>query len=98
MVEHRLTPRTPIGGCDFCGATTHPGGSVIALNGRNYDIACGEGEEARVIELAGEVRRRMEGLVKNSGPVAENLLFALTALLMSFLASAASMSLFKNRR
>jgi cell division protein ZapA len=56
---------------------------TIALNGRNYDIACGEGEEARVLELAGEVRRRMESLVKNSGPVAENLLFALTALLMS---------------
>jgi cell division protein ZapA len=56
---------------------------TIALNGRNYDIACGDGEEARVLELAGEVRRRMEGLVKNSGPVAENLLFALTALLMS---------------
>lgn len=56
---------------------------TIALNGRNYDIACGEGEEARVLELAAEVRRRMEGLVKNAGPVAENLLFALTALLMS---------------
>lgn len=56
---------------------------TIALNGRNYDIACGEGEEGRVLELAAEVRRRMEGLVKNSGPVAENLLFALTALLMS---------------
>lgn len=56
---------------------------TIALNGRNYDIACGEGEEARVQELAGEVRRRMEGLVKHAGPVAENLLFALTALLLS---------------
>lgn len=56
---------------------------TIALNGRNYDIACGDGEEGRVLELAAEVRRRMEGLVKNSGPVAENLLFALTALLLS---------------
>lgn len=56
---------------------------TIALNGRNYDIACGEGEEGRVLELAAEVRRRMERLVKNSGPVAENLLFALTALLLS---------------
>lgn len=56
---------------------------TIALNGRNYDIACGDGEEARVQDLAAEVRRRMEGLVKHSGPVAENLLFALTALLLS---------------
>jgi phytoene dehydrogenase-like protein len=35
MWEHRLTPRTPVDGLYFCGAATHPGGSVIALNGRN---------------------------------------------------------------
>lgn len=35
MWENRLTPRTPIGGFYFCGAATHPGGSVIATNGRN---------------------------------------------------------------
>ena len=35
MWEHRLTPRTPVEGLYLCGAATHPGGSVIALNGRN---------------------------------------------------------------
>ena len=35
MWEHRLTPRTPIEGFYFCGAATHPAGSVIGLNGRN---------------------------------------------------------------
>jgi phytoene dehydrogenase-like protein len=35
MWEHRLTPRTPVPGLYLCGAATHPGGSVIALNGRN---------------------------------------------------------------
>jgi phytoene dehydrogenase-like protein len=39
MWEHRLTPRTPIDGFYFCGAATHPGGSVIALNGRNAAMA-----------------------------------------------------------
>ena len=39
MWEHRLTPRTPIPGFYFCGAATHPGGSVIALNGRNAAMA-----------------------------------------------------------
>jgi phytoene dehydrogenase-like protein len=39
MWEHRLTPRTPIGSFYFCGAATHPGGSVIALNGRNAAMA-----------------------------------------------------------
>jgi phytoene dehydrogenase-like protein len=35
MWENRLTPRTPIEGVYLCGAATHPGGSVIATNGKN---------------------------------------------------------------
>jgi phytoene dehydrogenase-like protein len=35
MWTSRLSPRTPVEGLYFCGAATHPGGSVIALNGRN---------------------------------------------------------------
>jgi phytoene dehydrogenase-like protein len=39
MWEHRLTPRTPVPGLYLCGAATRPGGSVIALNGRNAAMA-----------------------------------------------------------
>jgi phytoene dehydrogenase-like protein len=39
MWENRLTPRTPVPGLYLCGAATHPGGSVIALNGRNAAMA-----------------------------------------------------------
>ena len=35
MWDRRLTPRTPVPGLYLCGAATHPGGSVIAANGRN---------------------------------------------------------------
>ena len=35
MWDRRLTPRTPMPGVFLCGACTHPGGSVIAVNGRN---------------------------------------------------------------
>ena len=35
MWDRRLTPRTPMPGVYLCGACTHPGGSVIAINGRN---------------------------------------------------------------
>ncbi len=35
MWERRLEPRTPMPGVYLCGACTHPGGSVIAINGRN---------------------------------------------------------------
>jgi phytoene dehydrogenase-like protein len=35
MWEKRLTARTPMKGVWLCGAATHPGGSVMAVNGRN---------------------------------------------------------------
>jgi phytoene dehydrogenase-like protein len=39
MWDRRLGCRTPVAGLYLCGAATHPGGSVIALNGRNAAIA-----------------------------------------------------------
>jgi phytoene dehydrogenase-like protein len=35
MWDRRLESRTPMPGVFLCGAATHPGGSVIAINGRN---------------------------------------------------------------
>jgi phytoene dehydrogenase-like protein len=39
MWDRRFGPRTPIPGVYLCGAATHPGGSVIAANGRNAAMA-----------------------------------------------------------
>lgn len=39
MWDRRLEARTPIEGLYLCGAATHPGGSVIGLNGRNAAAA-----------------------------------------------------------
>jgi phytoene dehydrogenase-like protein len=39
MWSNRLTSRTPMPGFYLCGACTHPGGSVIAMNGRNAAFA-----------------------------------------------------------
>jgi len=39
MWERRLTARTPMKGVYLCGACTHPGGSVIGVNGRNAAMA-----------------------------------------------------------
>ena len=39
MWDRRLDHRTPIDGLYLCGAATHPGGSVIGLNGRNAAAA-----------------------------------------------------------
>lgn len=39
MWDRRFAPRTPIPGLYLCGAATHPGGSVIGVNGRNAAMA-----------------------------------------------------------
>jgi phytoene dehydrogenase-like protein len=39
MWSNRLRARTPMPGVYLCGACTHPGGSVIAINGRNAAMA-----------------------------------------------------------
>jgi phytoene dehydrogenase-like protein len=39
MWSRRLQARTPMKGFYLCGACTHPGGSVIAVNGRNAAMA-----------------------------------------------------------
>jgi phytoene dehydrogenase-like protein len=39
MWDRRLEPRTPMPGVFLCGAGTYPGGSVIAINGRNAAMA-----------------------------------------------------------
>ena len=44
MWDRRLAARTPIEGFYLCGAATHPGGSVIGLNGRNAAMAALAGQ------------------------------------------------------
>jgi phytoene dehydrogenase-like protein len=39
MWANRLSSRTPMQGVYLCGAATHPGGSVIGINGRNAAMA-----------------------------------------------------------
>jgi phytoene dehydrogenase-like protein len=39
MWSNRLAARTPMPGVYLCGACTHPGGSVIGINGRNAAMA-----------------------------------------------------------
>ncbi len=45
MWDRRFSPRTPVAGLYLCGAATHPGGSVIAINGRNAALALLEDEK-----------------------------------------------------
>lgn len=48
MWERRFAARTPVAGLYLCGAATHPGGSVIGINGRNAAMAVLADTQARV--------------------------------------------------
>ncbi len=47
MWDRRLSPRTPMPGVFLCGACTHPGGSVIGVNGRNAAMEILDATEVR---------------------------------------------------
>ena len=47
MWDDGSPPRTPMPGVFLCGACTHPGGSVIGINGRNAAMEV-LGENTRV--------------------------------------------------
>ena len=47
MWHNRFGPRTPIASLYLCGASTHPGGSVMAINGRNAAMAVDRDLETR---------------------------------------------------
>ncbi len=52
MWSNRLSARTPMPGVYMCGACTHPGGSVIAINGRNAAMAVLADTKARAMHTA----------------------------------------------
>jgi len=56
---------------------------TISLNGRDYIVGCGPGEEARVKELARGVDARLHELVDQLGQVGEARLLVMTLLTMA---------------
>lgn len=59
-------------------------GSVsLAINGRNYTIACDDGQERRVMELGHFIDKRLREIARGAGAVSEQHLMVLTSLLMA---------------
>jgi cell division protein ZapA len=56
---------------------------AIAVNGRSYRFECGDGEEARLQELAAYVKSRMDGIKREHGSIGEDRLLLMTALLIA---------------
>ena len=55
----------------------------VTLNGRTYRLRCGEGEEARLLELAAHVRTRVESLAGEFGQVGDDRLMLMAALMIA---------------
>src|SRR5262245_19079954 len=56
---------------------------AVTLNGRSYRFDCGEGEEARLGELAAFVKGRVEDLKRQFGNAGEERLVLMAALLIA---------------
>ncbi len=55
----------------------------LTINGRVYRLGCGEGDEARLKELAGIVSQKVDGLVAEFGQAGEARLLLMAALLVA---------------
>jgi cell division protein ZapA len=56
---------------------------TVTVNGRTYRLRCGEGEEARLIQLATLVGDRTDGLAAEFGQVGDERLLLMAALLIA---------------
>jgi len=56
---------------------------TVRVNGRDYQIACDDGEEQHLLDLAGFVNRRVGDLVAQVGQVGEARLLLMAALLVA---------------
>ncbi len=59
------------------------GQATITLNGRTYRLRCGDGEEARLIELASHVHSKIERLANEFGQIGDDRLMVMAALLIT---------------
>ena len=55
----------------------------IAVNGRNYEVACDAGQEQHLRELARGLDGRVRQLVKSAGPASEGRLLLMAGLLLA---------------
>jgi len=56
---------------------------TVTLNGRDYAVACGDGEEDRIRALAGQINTRIAHFVAQLGQVGETRLMVLAALTLA---------------
>ena len=56
---------------------------TVTLNGRTYSLQCADGEEGRLIQLAGLVKRRADAVVEEFGQVGDDRVLLMAALMIA---------------
>jgi cell division protein ZapA len=56
---------------------------AVTLNGRTYRLRCGDGDETRLLQLAGYLEQRIEALAVEFGQVGDERLLLMAALLIA---------------
>ncbi|MFI3241332.1 MAG: cell division protein ZapA [Alphaproteobacteria bacterium] len=56
---------------------------IITINNREYPVACGEGQEMRILQLAKIVDEKATSLGAGANQVSESMLLAMTSLLLA---------------
>jgi cell division protein ZapA len=56
---------------------------TISVNGRSYRFACGDGEEARISELAAHLNAKLRGLGQEFGRIGDDRLLVMAALMLA---------------
>ncbi|MFM9845487.1 MAG: cell division protein ZapA [Dongiaceae bacterium] len=55
----------------------------VVINGRTYDLTCNDGQEKHLQDLASEIGRRVDELVKTVGQAGEARLLLMVSLLLA---------------
>jgi cell division protein ZapA len=56
---------------------------TVTINGRGYPVACNDGEEGRITELARYIDAKVKGFAQDLGQIGESRLLVLTALVLA---------------
>ena len=56
---------------------------TVTFNGRGYPVACSDGEEGRITELARYIDAKVKGFAQDLGQIGEARLLVLTALVLA---------------
>jgi cell division protein ZapA len=56
---------------------------TVTVNGRTFKLGCADGEESHVLDLAGDVAERAQAIAEEFGPISDDRVLLLTAIMLA---------------